>query len=118
VATTEANPVTARAVAEVLELFAEDQPDGYIALEFIVSSRISDAVSPGSKLARAIRLAETNLPRQGFQWLETGNHLNRLVQLTRAELERTASPGQREELLASLLHGDPAYLERLKLPEA
>lgn len=110
--------ITARkAAAYILDLFEEEQPTGFIALELIVSSRVMDAVRPDTKLARAIRLAERDFSAGDDFWKETASSLSRIIERTRAELQRCPERDAKERLILDLLGGDPDYLRTLSIPD-
>jgi len=102
----------ADAIARLKAMYAEDQPTGFIALEFLVSPEVLASAQPGSILSRALSEGERGIPRQGFAWLGVDNQLARIVELTRHEIQQS---GDADRILTELLtEPTPSYLQTLE----
>ena len=108
--------LTAKAADELLALFEEKQSSDYIALEMIVSSRVLDAVAPGTKLAKAITLASAEFSKSGFWWTAP-QPLRRIIELTAHEVNRAGSEQGCREIAESILLGDPDFLSDVTVPD-
>ncbi len=106
----------AKAVDEILELFREEQPVDLIALEVIVSSRILDAVRPGTKLWNAMEHATSAFSKSGF-WQTSPQPLRRIIELTAHEMYQSASQEECREIAESILVGDPDFLADVTFPD-
>jgi len=106
-----------KAAEEILALFEEDQSDDFIALEVIVSSRVLDAVFPGTKLAAAIDLASATFSESGFWWAAP-TPLRRIIELTRAELQRAGTEHDKARIIGAVLEGDPDFLSSVQITDA
>ena len=105
----------AKAVDEILELFREEQPLGLIALEVIVSSRILDAVRPGTKLWKAMEHASQAFSDPGL-WQTSPQPLRRIIELTAHEMYHSGSEQECREIAESILLGDPDFLSDVTVP--
>ena len=100
------------AIMRLKGLYREKQPTDFIALEFLVSPEILEAVQPNSKLWKALRQGEKGIPKQGFAWLATDNELARIVELTRDRLQRSKDEEADDILLHLLTDPDPDFLKK------
>ncbi len=100
----------ANAIAQLKSLYSEGQPTDFIAMEFMISPEIRRSVHPGSSLWKAMNESEKAIPTNGFAWFGSDNALSRLVEVTRAELQR-AEPKDIDHVLSSLLtDAEPSFL--------
>lgn len=104
-----------KAVDDICALFREDQPLGLIALELLVSSRVLDAVSPGTKLWKALDAAYSEFSADGF-WKSSPAQLTRIIELTANEMHKSKTENECRQIAESILNGDPGFLSSVTFP--